>query len=211
MDAVAGLGECARTLSRPSNLRTYLQFRPDGTTAQVAVLRASTDDCAAIDCVRRKLSQVRVTTVPAFPHVTGIDFTLSDHPRLDTTTLMDWDAGSVSDKCTDPRFSTTSQLSRQALDAGMAGHQDTLMACYRRGLDRDPGLHGLVVIRGVANAQGKLQSLVVVENQLAACDVVACLRNELATITFPPAGEPLSFGFNFVFKPDTPKPTTQLW
>src|ERR1700736_882210 len=50
--AVAGLGECAASLAQPSNVRAYLQFRPDGTTAKVAILRASTDNCAAIECVR---------------------------------------------------------------------------------------------------------------------------------------------------------------
>lgn len=212
MSAVAGLGECAALVSQPANVRAYVTFQPGGTVAKVSITRASTDNCAALDCVRRHLAEVKATLIPRPPSfATGVDFTLEAHPKLDTTKLLQWEPGSDKYQCTDA-YSTPDFGDRRAADAAVLGHQDKLYACYQDGLKRDPSLKGLVVIRGVVEPQGKFVELVVRENQLADCQVVSCLRTEVQSIVFPVRDKRYWVNLAFSFRPDAPKPKQQpLW
>jgi hypothetical protein len=212
MSAVAGLGECAASLPQPSGVRAYLTFDSEGKTEHVSIRRTSTDDCAAIDCVRKHLSEVRVTTMPR-NHLIGIEFELNEHPRLNTQQLLEWPPGSERDQCTDREYATesvTDDMKRTA-KAALARHDAAFKACSDAARSRNPDVQGLVQIRAVFGSNGRLEALAVVENQVADCKAVACWRAEVERAIIPDLRKPMGVDFVFRFGPKSTHQPTEFF
>ena len=62
-------------------------------------MRASTADCAVLDCVRQALAQIRVPDMPERPRYVGLYFTLRD--TVDIHGDVMWDSSADRRECTD--------------------------------------------------------------------------------------------------------------
>lgn len=196
--AVAGLGECARTLSQSVNVRALLLMAPDGSTELVSIRRASTEDCEAIQCVRRHLMQVKVEGGPGRRYTIGIDFTLNDQPKLDTNKWVEWEPNSDRRRCVDGPLPGAPTMA----EAVFAPIKTEIGKCYDAGRARDSDMRGHLQIRGTINA-GRLEGATVVENQLTDCAVVSCIRQAVEQGKWPTDPPTIPLTLNLLFDPST--------
>jgi hypothetical protein len=202
MAGIAGLGECAASLEQPSAVLTQVVFRADGTAEKVLVRRANTADCRALDCVRHRLAQVKVPAVPEGKRVAGADFVLRRNPAPDGNEKVQWNEGSASTQCTNPVLPAGDLgLTREDIRGPLENRYARLQTCYESGLARDPDLRGRVVLHITIDLQGKVESLSVADNQLANCQVVACIVSELRDLAFPPPRDTFTLEHPFNFEP----------
>jgi hypothetical protein len=203
MKGIAGLGECAASLEKPSAVLVRVVFRGDGMAEKVLIRRANTADCQAIDCVRRRLAQVRAPAGSEEQRIVGADFVLRREPAPDGYENVRWKDGSESEQCTDPTLPAAELgLSREQVQGPIESRYDRLRACYEAGLARDETLGGRVVVQVGVSTRGKVDSVRVADNQLMDCKVVACIVGELRDLEFPPPRDAFAVEFPFNFKPE---------
>ena len=209
MAGIAGLGECAASLEKPSAVLARVDFRADGTVERVAVVRASTENCQAIDCVRRHLARLKVPPAAEDDRSAGAAFVLRREPPPDGYENVRWEEGSESDRCTDPPPPPAYELgiSREDLDRPFLARKDRLRACYRSGLARDNTLGGRVVVQVTISRSGNVARVSVSENQLADCKVVACIVDEIQTLKFPRPKIAFAVDYPLDFRPKDSAPS----
>jgi hypothetical protein len=78
------------------------------------------------------------------------------------------------------------RLAPEMIRAVVRSRYDTFRTCYESGLGRHPTLQGQVTFRFVIGLDGHVSNVVVTDNTLPDCAVVACVLEEMSSTTFPP-------------------------
>ena len=204
MKIISELGECARNLAAPSNVMVEVHFRTDGTVEKVDVLRADTDTCSALECVRQRLFKARAPIIDKGERRVGADFTLRARPAPDGYEHVNWSLRPESKRCTDAVESDALEpggRSPDQIQAIVRASYDDLRVCYNAGLRSAPDLRGRVVAKVFVSAQGNVSSVNITDNQLPDCAVVECVRHRMINLHFPAAPKPTTFVYPFEFEP----------
>lgn len=196
--AVTTLGECAANLAEPSPVLASVTLRKDGTVEHVRIIRTSTADCEAIACVRNKLLDFKAGPLPKSATVL-IDFMLRREPPPDGNERIIWQPAFDNDKCTELAMGPDSGRRPEVLRGVVWKEMQTFVDCFEEGSRRQPRIHGRVATQFVIDERGAVTSANVLENEIADCSVVACIRNTFRTLTFPPSSSPTTVVYPLTF------------
>jgi hypothetical protein len=203
MEGISKLGECADADAAPLNVLVMASFRPDGTVAAVGIRRTSARDCEPIDCVRRRLSEMRAPVDGrGRVRMAGADFVLRRSPAPDGNEKVTWDKWGHSTVCTDEYIAVDPQLEPKVVRDITESRKERYRDCYRTGLRRTPSLGGRLGVKVAIGLDGTVSKVAVVENELADCEVVACIKAELGVLRFPRPLKPQSVLYGFEFLPE---------
>jgi len=204
MKAINELGECARNLAAPSNVMVQVHFRSDGAVKAVSILRADTDDCHALECVRQHLTRARAPVSDKGERRVGVDFTLRTRPAPDGRERVNWAMRAESRRCTDDASDDRSVPGVRApteIQGVVRASYGDLRQCYEAGLGHNPNLRGRVVFKVLVDPQGTVESVNVTDNQLPDCQVVACLQRRMINLRFREAAGKTTFVYPLMFEP----------
>ena len=202
MKGIAELGECAASLDKPSGVQAQVVFRADGAAERVMIRRTSATDCRAVDCVRRHLARVKVPVSPEGKRSVMSNFVLRREPAPDGHEKVRWEDVAESELCTDPWSPATELgLTRDDVWTPVQQHFARLRACYESGLARNDTIGGRVILVVMIDLQGRIEEVTVAENQLADCDVVACIVGEFRGMRLPPPQETFGLSYPLIFEP----------
>jgi hypothetical protein len=91
-------------------------------------------------------------------------------------------------------------LASETIRSVIQSHYPGFMGCYELG--RQPRVQSRVTLQLSIGLEGKITRLRVVENELADCAAVQCMRDEMARIEFPPPeGGTVTVEYPLVFAP----------
>lgn len=95
----------------------------------------------------------------------------------------------------------TGTIDREAIRRVIIEHMREIKGCYERALNRDPGLHGKVVLSWVIGDRGRVRSAGVASTTMNSSEVEQCMASRLRTWIFPepPAGQEAEVTYPFVF------------
>lgn len=189
--AVAKLSGCAENARVPSNLQLTVHWRSDGSVERVAIERSSTKDCEAVECVRRKLAQVKTAPLPRGGTATlTVSFALRKHPPPDADEVIAWNPALDSPVCLDEP--EPSKAEAREIQAAVRARYERFRKCYEAGLGRNPRLIGLLSLQASIDPMGKVSNVSAARNELADCDVVSCVKDAFRNIKFTPPGRTIS-------------------
>lgn len=100
------------------------------------------------------------------------------------------------------RFPAGKNCSVEAVQAAVQPHKDSVTACYRAGLGRNPDLAGTLKVQLVVSEIGRAHAVQVVEDKLGDPSVGACVTGVLETLSYAPspAGRPCTIVYPFDFQ-----------
>jgi hypothetical protein len=98
---------------------------------------------------------------------------------------------------------TSGRMAPELIRAIVRSHYSTFRECYASGLARHPTLQGRFTFRFAITPEGKVSNLVVADNTLPDCAVVACVHEAMSLIRYPhPEGGVVTVHYPIQLQPD---------
>jgi hypothetical protein len=186
---LAKLAPCMKKLSRGGRVSLSVITSDTGGIERVNVLASGVGDCAAITCLKARLSKLRVAKAEP-PHRKEHSVTLQLLPGKSPQNAAREDpspASSENYSCIDPKDPElqAARLPPEVIQSAVRSRYDAFRRCYEAGLALNPQLTGKVVTRFVIGLDGRVSKSYVQDNTLPDCGVAHCIRDEIAKIVFP--------------------------
>jgi hypothetical protein len=200
---LAKLQSCSAGLpSDEETLTLRLVYAKDGSPVSQHVVTSSSGACAASECLKRALANVRSPTLVI--DKASIDLSLSLAPdrapqRLSEPT--DPLTPEVAEGCVDP---DVARLSRVAVREVVSTAYPELKRCYGEGLGRDHALTGKVDFEFVIAQDGAVSEAWARDATLRDCGAIRCMLTAFRTLRFPePVGRSVRvlYPINYLLEP----------
>ena len=100
------------------------------------------------------------------------------------------------------RFPPGRNCTVEAVQAAVRPHNESVKACYRAGLQRNPDLGGQLKVQLVVSEVGRAHAVKILEDKVGDPQVAACVRGVLETVAYAPspAGRPCTIVYPFDFQ-----------
>jgi outer membrane biosynthesis protein TonB len=97
--------------------------------------------------------------------------------------------------------SAADSLSREQVDRVVKKRAAAYRACFQRGLEKAPGLHGKVVVTFTIDGEGKVTKTGVGRgSSLNNAAVETCIRYQISKLVFPKAGSEIIVSYPLFFE-----------
>lgn len=205
---LATLAHCTKALpaSEDAVAEWTLEVEPDGSIAGVRIVGSTLTDCRPLECVRTALVGRRLSVAPSKE-----PSKLGQLVRLRRGSVSDADVAEVLQRlarpdvpktCAEPGATISGRLPPAEIQRIIRSKYDVFRKCYESALARNPNAEGLLSVRFVINAEGRVTLPRIAENTIPDCDAVRCVRDNFLPLVFPkPQGGIVTVVYPIMFSP----------